>query len=94
MKLLTASEIQHISGAGSEFNKAGYEANAMWWSLIGTCTAAVSLSLIPEPYGAYFAVKMAAISAGGVAGYVAGAVGYSATQAIQTTLDTYLAPAE
>lgn len=92
MQLLSNNEIQHVSGG--LVSKASYDSHVEFWSLIGFCTAAASTSLIPAPFGAYFAVRFAALGAGALAGYAFGAAEYYITNKVKESLDYYLAPAQ
>ena len=92
MKLLSNENLQQVSGGISVSSKEGYDSMTRLWGVIGFLTAAVSTSVIPQPFGAYFAVRLAFISAGGVAGYAVGAIGYYLSDTIHSTIDYYLAP--
>ncbi len=92
MKLLSNECVQQVSGG---YSKAEYDSHTHIWGLIGLFTAAASVStVLPATYASYFAVRMAFMGAGSLAGYAFGAFEYSACNFISSSLDNYLAPAE
>jgi hypothetical protein len=88
MKLLSNQATQQVSGGNS---KAEYDSCVTFWGFVGALTVAASSALIP-PYGEYFAVRLAAIGLGSLAGYTFGAIEYNIRNNIQSSLDYYLAP--